>query len=91
METWDAITARRATREYDDTPLAEADLERILEAGRRAPSASNNQRMGFRPNPGSCTVGEDLSRLARRGPHRQRRRSSRAWWPRSVTIYVSLR
>ena len=35
METWDAIRARRATREYDGTPLADADLERILEAGRR--------------------------------------------------------
>ena len=47
METWDAITARRATREYDGTPLADADLERILEAGRRAPSASNKQGWDF--------------------------------------------
>ena len=47
METWDAIRARRATKEYDDTPLAESDLERILEAGRRAPSSGNNQRWDF--------------------------------------------
>jgi nitroreductase len=47
METWDAITARRATREYDTAPLADADLERILEAGRRAPSSSNDQRWDF--------------------------------------------
>jgi len=47
METWDAIRARRATKEYDDTPLTESDLERILEAGRRAPSSGNNQRWDF--------------------------------------------
>lgn len=47
METWDAIRARRATREYDSSPLAEDDLTRILEAGRRAPSSGNNQRWDF--------------------------------------------
>jgi len=47
METWDAIRARRATREYDTKQIDQADLERILEAGRRAPSSSNNQRWDF--------------------------------------------
>jgi len=47
METWDAIRARRATREYDRRPLQEEDLERIVEAGRRAPSSSNGQRWDF--------------------------------------------
>ena len=47
METWDAITARRATKEYSNKPIAESDLERILEAGRRAPSGSNSQRWDF--------------------------------------------
>ena len=47
METWDAIRARRATREYDRRPLQEEDLERIVEAGRRAPSSSNEQRWDF--------------------------------------------
>ncbi|HEX6146220.1 MAG TPA: nitroreductase family protein [Acidimicrobiia bacterium] len=47
METWDAIRARRATREYDRRPLREEDLERIAEAGRRAPSSSNQQRWDF--------------------------------------------
>lgn len=47
METWDAIRARRATKEYDQRPLADADLERVLEAGRRAPSSSNEQRWDF--------------------------------------------
>lgn len=47
METWDAIRARRAIREYDSRPITEEDLNRILEAGRRAPSSSNGQRWGF--------------------------------------------
>jgi nitroreductase len=47
METWDAIRARRATKEYDTRPLAEADLERILEAARRAPSSGNRQGWDF--------------------------------------------
>jgi nitroreductase len=47
METWDAITARRNVREFDDRPLASADLDRILEAGRRAPSSRNWQPWDF--------------------------------------------
>jgi nitroreductase len=47
METWDAIRARRNVRVYDDRPLAAGDLDRILEAGWRAPSASNRQRWDF--------------------------------------------
>lgn len=47
METWDAIRARRATKEYATRPLDREDLQRILEAGRRAPSSSNNQRWDF--------------------------------------------
>jgi nitroreductase len=47
METWSAIRARRNVREFDDRPIAEADLERILEAGRRAPSSRNWQPWDF--------------------------------------------
>lgn len=47
METWDAITSRRNVREYADRPLAAADLERILEAGRRSPSSQNWQPWDF--------------------------------------------
>jgi nitroreductase len=47
METWDAIRARRNVRLYQDRPIADADLERVLEAGRRAPSASNRQPWDF--------------------------------------------
>jgi nitroreductase len=43
METWDAIRARRNVRAFSDRPIAPADLERILEAGRRSPSSMNQQ------------------------------------------------
>ena len=47
METWDTIRARRNVRQYTDQPIARADLERILDAGRRAASASNWQPWNF--------------------------------------------
>jgi nitroreductase len=47
VETWDAIRARRDVRSFQDKPLAEGDLRRILEAGWRAPSASNRQHRDF--------------------------------------------
>ena len=47
METWDAIRARRNVREFEDRPLPSEDLERILEAGRRAPSSRNWQPWDF--------------------------------------------
>ena len=47
MQTWDAIRARRNVRQYTDRPIGREDLERILEAGRRAPSSSNWQPWTF--------------------------------------------
>jgi nitroreductase len=47
METWDAIRARRNVRQYTDQPVSRADLHRILEAGRRAPSSMNWQPWHF--------------------------------------------
>jgi nitroreductase len=47
VETWDAIRARRNVRDFDDRPIAEEELERILEAGRRAPSSRNWQPWDF--------------------------------------------
>ena len=47
METWDAIRARRNVRTFADRTIADTDLDRILEAGRRAPSASNSQPWDF--------------------------------------------
>ena len=47
MQTWDAIRARRNVRQYSGEPIAREDLERICEAGRRAPSAGNWQPWDF--------------------------------------------
>ena len=47
MQTWDAIRARRNVRQYTGQPIAREDLERICEAGRRAPSAGNGQPWDF--------------------------------------------
>ncbi|HWF34562.1 MAG TPA: nitroreductase family protein [Solirubrobacteraceae bacterium] len=47
METWDAIRARRNVRAYEDSAIPEDALDRILEAGRRAPSANNSQPWDF--------------------------------------------
>jgi nitroreductase len=47
METWDAITSRRNVRSFEDRPIPAEDLDRILEAGRRAPSSRNWQPWDF--------------------------------------------
>lgn len=47
METWDALRARRNVRTFTSQPIASHDLDRILDAGRRAPSASNWQPWDF--------------------------------------------
>jgi nitroreductase len=47
MDTWDAITSRRNVRSFDDRPLPSEDLDRVLEAGRRAPSSNNWQPWDF--------------------------------------------
>jgi nitroreductase len=47
MEAWDAISARRNVRQYTPEPVSEDDLNRIAEAGWRAPSASNRQHWTF--------------------------------------------
>jgi nitroreductase len=47
VETWDAIRARRNVRSYTSQAIERPDLERMLEAGRRAPSAQNWQPWDF--------------------------------------------
>ncbi|OBG75069.1 MULTISPECIES: nitroreductase family protein [unclassified Mycobacterium] len=47
MEAWDAIRARRNVREYTPEPVPQEDLDRIAEAGWRAPSAKNRQPWDF--------------------------------------------
>jgi nitroreductase len=58
METWDALTSRRNVRSFEPRPLPDEALERILEAGRRAPSSRNWQPWDF-------VVVTDRDRLAR--------------------------
>lgn len=47
MQTWDAIRARRNVRSYTDEPIEAAQLDQILEAARRTPSARNWQPWDF--------------------------------------------
>jgi nitroreductase len=47
METWDAINSIRVVREFSDEPVNGEQLERILNAGRRAGSSKNLQRWTF--------------------------------------------
>ena len=47
MQTWDAIESRRNVRTFTDRPIPAADLDRILEAGRRSPSSQNWQPWDF--------------------------------------------
>jgi nitroreductase len=61
LETWDAIRARRNVRAYADRPIGGEDLDRILEAARRTPSSSNQQRWDFVV----CTDREQLAALSK--------------------------
>lgn len=47
MEALEAITTRRSTRNYKQDPVEQEKLDRILEAGRQAPSGGNNQTSHF--------------------------------------------
>ena len=61
METWDAIRSRRNVRSYSDRAIAPRDLDQILEAARRTPSAGNQQGWDFVV----CTDRGQLAQLAR--------------------------
>lgn len=47
MDTFETIRARRNVRQFDPRPILPTDLDRILEAGRLAPSANNSQPWDF--------------------------------------------
>ena len=47
METGEAMASRRNVREFSDQKVDLSDLDRILEAGRRTPSARNWQPWDF--------------------------------------------
>jgi nitroreductase len=61
VETWDAIRSRRNVRSYSERAIAPEDLDRILEAAWRTPSAGNQQVWDFVV----CTDREQLTQLAR--------------------------
>ena len=64
METWEAIRSRRNVRSYRQQAIAPQDLDQILEAARRAPSAGNQQAWDLVV----CTDPAQLTRLASVGP-----------------------
>ena len=68
METWDAITSRRNVREFADQPIDDQALDRILEAGRRAPSSRNCQPWDFVVVTDRAQLGE-LSKVWRGAGH----------------------
>jgi nitroreductase len=47
MEVYEAIQSRRSIRKYKKTPIDEATLNKVLEAGRLAPSWDNTQCWRF--------------------------------------------
>ena len=47
MEVKDAINKRRSIRDYEDTPVPEDKLLKVLEAARLAPSGGNSQPWKF--------------------------------------------
>jgi nitroreductase len=68
METWDAIRARRDVRQFADRQIPDQDLDRILEAGRRSPSAVNWQPWDFVVVTDRTQLNE-LSRVGRGSGH----------------------
>jgi nitroreductase len=61
VETWDAIRSRRNVRNDQEQAIAPEDLDQILEAARRTPSAGNQQPWDFVV----CTDPEQLAQLAK--------------------------
>jgi nitroreductase len=47
MEIFEAIRSRASVRSFEKVAVPDADLERILDAGRRAPSGRNRQPIEF--------------------------------------------
>lgn len=47
MDTFDAIQKRRSVRDFTGEPIPTPDLEKIIDAGRLAPSGNNRQPWDF--------------------------------------------
>jgi nitroreductase len=65
QSVWDAISGKRAVRKFTAEPLAPAELDRILQAGRHAGSSKNRQRWTFIV----CREREHLRELSAVGPY----------------------
>ena len=65
MNTWDAIRTRRNVRRFDDRPIPDEHLDRIVAAAALAPSSMNEQRWAFVV----CRDRERLEELARTGDY----------------------
>ena len=61
---WQATAGKRAIRTFSTEPLAEAHLDRIIQAGRHAGSSKNRQRWTFIV----CRDREHLRQLSEVGP-----------------------
>ena len=48
MDVFDAVKDRRSVREFTNEDVSDSDVDRILEAGRWAPSGLNNQPWRFK-------------------------------------------
>jgi nitroreductase len=47
MDLFDTIQGRKSIRRFKHTPVPDEDIKKILDAGRRAPSANNSQPWSF--------------------------------------------
>ncbi len=68
METWDAIRSRQNVRRYNGRPIPDEALNQVLEAARRTPSSSNQQRWDFVVVTDRATL-EELSEVWRGAGH----------------------
>jgi nitroreductase len=65
METWQAINTVRVVRKFSGEPITDEQLDRILNAGRRAGSSKNDQHWAFIV----CREREHLRELAAVGDY----------------------
>ena len=82
MDIIDVILQRRSIRAYDDRPVERDKIERLLEAARLAPSASNRQEWRFVV----VTDPEILDHLADTVYRLGRQHQARQYWQQDVTI-----
>ena len=67
MDVYECIRTRRTVREFKPDPVPEAIVQKILQAGRWAPSSSNTQPWHFVVVSARETIAA-LGRIATQGP-----------------------